>query len=593
MGQQHRFSREYYPALGPSSWDTRGAPIDDNQCTEQQHVSGRTGAPPLQEPIQQVLRNHAHLPVKCFYMFCILEDGKDVSFCTPGTLSQASVTSLSEQIKPMFPPNGMSVSTPSYEDQIPYRRPAFDMKPALDLETSDSFSVGSQIPRKRRGHFDDVVQPRTVTKYTKPIMVKDAPQLWLFYEQRFKNCQQAACKLIAKIWIKTVEPKKQSNHPYTGEEGKAPDWWPKAHPNASPDEKVRHKEPDHLYKRERLRLLGHILRMIMEPPNRQHPDIKKLGLSVAKLEEVTMEALKGWFQDSNSPTNGAKKPYLEEIFKIAKQEERFRDGQIGMYMNDHRLAYACIDPDVDGTTRVHVSTDDRLMDGDMSNTEETSPSRVGDQDRKSTSRSLTPHGGITADLTTYGSTQGPLDEADESANGAYMNDVMIRGHPYAPTLESSDFQEEVARYGEVPPISHGPPMQGFASMSYMSGPDPTRRPVAETQSEFPAASTAGSFDHWGNTSSANSSAVYAMTGHPYQPNPSTAVGHSTGTMTASHSYPMFYDGIPRSHDLGHPPFNRMGGPIPSPTGYPDYGQPGLRSLQDSSVKQEAYTRNIN
>lgn len=122
------------------------------------------------------------------------------------------------------------------------------MKPTLDFEAQEVFNVGSRVPQKRRREFNDVQQPRSVTKYTKPIMVKDSQQLGLFYEQRFKNCQQAACKVIAKIWIKTVEPKKQSNHPYTGKDGKAPDWWPKKTGNG-PENSVRHKEPDHLYKR--------------------------------------------------------------------------------------------------------------------------------------------------------------------------------------------------------------------------------------------------------------------------------------------------------------------------------------------------------
>jgi len=66
-----------------------------------------------------------------------------------------------------------------------------------------------------------------------------------FYATRFKNIQQTACKLIAKAWIKTLAPKKQSTHPYTGRE--IPEWWPKPWGSA-PCEKVRHREPDHLKK---------------------------------------------------------------------------------------------------------------------------------------------------------------------------------------------------------------------------------------------------------------------------------------------------------------------------------------------------------
>lgn len=80
------------------------------------------------------------------------------------------------------------------------------------------------------------------------ITVGDSDEVWKAYDERFKSIQQSACKLIAKAWVKAVEPKKQSTHPYTGSDEKAPDWWPKPWgPNK--EQRVRHKEPDHLYKR--------------------------------------------------------------------------------------------------------------------------------------------------------------------------------------------------------------------------------------------------------------------------------------------------------------------------------------------------------
>jgi len=70
-----------------------------------------------------------------------------------------------------------------------------------------------------------------------------------YFDRQFKRIQQLNCKVIAKAWIKVVEPKKQSNHPYNGGKpdpgGKAdpektkPDWWPEGY---------RHKEPDHVKK---------------------------------------------------------------------------------------------------------------------------------------------------------------------------------------------------------------------------------------------------------------------------------------------------------------------------------------------------------
>jgi hypothetical protein len=197
--------------------------------------------------------------------------------------------------------------------------------------------------------------PIAATK--KGIRIGDSDLVWKFYEQRFKNCQQTACKLIAKAWVKAVEPKKQSHHPYTGKDEKAPEWWPKPWGNMK-DERVRHKEPDHLYKKgsnparsqlvvwgispclsqfetddgiaERVHLLTHILRLIVEPRSKQHPDVQKSSLNVGKLEEITIEALSGFFSDPENPGNNKKRPYLNEIFKVARYEERYKDGAIGM-----------------------------------------------------------------------------------------------------------------------------------------------------------------------------------------------------------------------------------------------------------------------
>lgn len=76
-------------------------------------------------------------------------------------------------------------------------------------------------------------------------------------------------------------------------------------------------------------LLVHILRMVVEPIQAQHPSIQKLCLNVKKLEEVTNEAMSNWFADKDHPENAAKKPFLKEIFKVALMEERYKAGGIG------------------------------------------------------------------------------------------------------------------------------------------------------------------------------------------------------------------------------------------------------------------------
>lgn len=81
---------------------------------------------------------------------------------------------------------------------------------------------------------------------------------------------------------------------------------------------------------ERVHLLCHILRMVVEPRQKQHESIQKLGLNVQKLSDATDEALSLFFSGKDNEKNSQKKPYLQEIFKIAKLEERYKNGEIGM-----------------------------------------------------------------------------------------------------------------------------------------------------------------------------------------------------------------------------------------------------------------------
>lgn len=73
----------------------------------------------------------------------------------------------------------------------------------------------------------------------RPLRISDKDAVTTFFETRFRQMQQLTCKVVAKAWIKVIEPKKQSNYPYNRGEEKKPVWWP---------EGARHKEPDHLMK---------------------------------------------------------------------------------------------------------------------------------------------------------------------------------------------------------------------------------------------------------------------------------------------------------------------------------------------------------
>lgn len=86
---------------------------------------------------------------------------------------------------------------------------------------------------------------------TAQIPVNEKNVLRQYYERVFHNFQQTNCRVIAKVYIRLVEPRKQILYPYNGrknvegriqqfspEETKPP-WWPAG---------VTHREPDHLPK---------------------------------------------------------------------------------------------------------------------------------------------------------------------------------------------------------------------------------------------------------------------------------------------------------------------------------------------------------
>ena len=67
----------------------------------------------------------------------------------------------------------------------------------------------------------------------------------------------------------------------------------------------------------------------MEPVEKQPSSLRKLKLDVQKLEDATNEAMSNWFADKEHPGNADKRPFLREIFMVAKKEERYKAGEIG------------------------------------------------------------------------------------------------------------------------------------------------------------------------------------------------------------------------------------------------------------------------
>ncbi|CCG82389.1 Ydr124wp-like protein [Taphrina deformans PYCC 5710] len=131
----------------------------------------------------------------------------------------------------------------------------------------------------------------------RPLTIGDHEEVTGFLETRFRQLQQLVCKIVAKAWIKVIEPKKQTRYPYNKGEDSKPAWWP---------EDVRHKEPDHLKKIERITLLMTMLRCGKVPTNR--------------LELATAEVAAFIPPDKIN--------LLREIYRVGREEERFRCHEI-------------------------------------------------------------------------------------------------------------------------------------------------------------------------------------------------------------------------------------------------------------------------
>ena len=52
------------------------------------------------------------------------------------------------------------------------------------------------------------------------------------------------------------------------------------------------------------------------------------NIDVAKLEEVTREAMATWFADREKPKNAEKRCFLTQLFRVLYKEERYRRGEL-------------------------------------------------------------------------------------------------------------------------------------------------------------------------------------------------------------------------------------------------------------------------
>ncbi|PGG96238.1 hypothetical protein AJ80_09852 [Polytolypa hystricis UAMH7299] len=140
----------------------------------------------------------------------------------------------------------------------------------------------------------------------KELKIGDEKILDAYYTGAFKVFQQLNCRQLAKAWIRLIEPRKQVKYPYNGGKGPQgnngdpektkPGWWPAG---------VPHREPDHLLKAARIKLLVHILHSHEVTADQ----LEQAGRAVHHLIEPK-----------------EKRQVVEEIYRVRRAEEEYERG---------------------------------------------------------------------------------------------------------------------------------------------------------------------------------------------------------------------------------------------------------------------------
>ncbi|CAG8072526.1 unnamed protein product [Penicillium nalgiovense] len=190
--------------------------------------------------------------------------------------------------------------------------PASLPSPTVESANTESLSPWdrqSQQPTKRNVWSDNnrMWRPEVTISITDRVLLRK------YYEKAFQNLQQTNCRALAKAYIKLVEPRKQMVFPYNGRiivagvtqqldpEATKPPWWPR---------RVRHREPDHLLKEERIRLLIHILCELRASRR----------ITARKLREADQAIRRHIFP-------AERLCILDEIYRVRREEEDFLEGK--------------------------------------------------------------------------------------------------------------------------------------------------------------------------------------------------------------------------------------------------------------------------
>lgn len=356
--------------------------------------------------------------------------------------------------------------------------------------------------------------------------------------------------------------------------------------------------------------------MVVEPNENQHPDIQKLYLNVKILEDVTNDALSTFFSDKENSNNAKKKPFLKEIFRVAKQEERYKNGEIGMAHHAFtflRIMFLMLTLLTDAEQTIHVMADDNADNYQSDNEdgtareEETGPTSIPSSE--SSHKSTAPHGLVTNPCTEHS-------PGDRLHGGPFANDLPVRPAQYSQSLITSELVPDQHQYeggGIAAGTSQTLQSHGSMAMNEILAPhDVSRRASASVYNSPTGYSNASSTsiynpNNWQTASTTSSTAPMYADAYPQQqqqqhhpaPPPSTVyVQQQPVLMAQSQPYMAGFDGMARGYDSGQDAFLRPSpvshNPVTQSPGYPTYTHihHDNRALPGTGYKLDPLGRNL-
>ncbi|CAG7978222.1 unnamed protein product [Penicillium olsonii] len=176
-----------------------------------------------------------------------------------------------------------------------------------------------------------------LTKIT-PLRIGDTENVAAYYQRALNNFQQFNCSIIAKAFIKHIEPRKQVRYPYNGgkllsgsgpgtsadPEKTKPKWWPPG---------VMHKAPDHLRKQGMF-----LCKVILSELCLKFTALDRIKLILHIIcnlghYNITADQLRDVAQDTKRTLRDPSHVgIIDEILRVRRMEELFDQDQIDASM---------------------------------------------------------------------------------------------------------------------------------------------------------------------------------------------------------------------------------------------------------------------